>query len=112
MKKGEVWRVRLPFAAGHTQGGERPSVVVQDERFNFSLPTVLIVPFTGTQAAIRFPGTLLVQPDTRNGLTKPSVALVFQMSAVDKRECVNCLGVLDQNVMDQVFALLDQLTGR
>jgi len=27
MKRGEVWRVRLPMVAGHTQGGERPAKV-------------------------------------------------------------------------------------
>jgi mRNA interferase MazF len=112
MKKGEVWRVRLPLGPGHTQAGERPAVIVQDDPFNSSLPTVLIVPFTSSQAATRFSGTLVVQPDGKNGLTTPSVALVFQLSAVDKRGCLKRLGVLAPNTLDQVFAALDQLTGR
>jgi mRNA interferase MazF len=112
MKKGEVWRVRLPLGPGHTQAGERPVVIVQDDPFNASLPTVLIVPFTSTQAATRFSGTLVVQPDGKNGLTIPSVALVFQLSALDKRGCLKRLGVLDPSTLDQVFAVLDQLTGR
>jgi mRNA interferase MazF len=112
MKKGEVWRVSLPFGPGHTQAGERPAVVVQDDPFNISLPTVLIVPLTGTQAASRFAGTLVVQPDAQNGLTVPSVALVFQLSAIDKRDCLRQLGVLKQNTIDEIFKLLDRLTGR
>src|SRR5215207_757329 len=96
MKKGEVWRVRMPFGPGHTQAGERPAIILQDDAFNLSLPTVLVVPFTGTQTATRFAGTLLVQPDNQNGLTVPSVALVFQLSAQDKRDCLRRLGVLDQ----------------
>jgi mRNA-degrading endonuclease toxin of MazEF toxin-antitoxin module len=112
MKKGEVWRVRLPVTAGHKQSGERPGVIMQDDQFLTSLPTVLIVPFTGTVAASRFPGTLLVQPDGQNGLTVPSVALVFQFSAVDQRDCVRRLGTLDGHSLDELFALLDQLTGR
>jgi mRNA interferase MazF len=112
MKRGEVWRVRLPFGAGHTQAGERPGLIVQDDPFNISLPTVLIVPFTGTQAATRFAGTLAVQPDQQNGLAIPSVALVFQLSAVDKRNCITRLGLLDQNTLDQILALLDKLLGR
>lgn len=112
MKKGEVWRVRLPFGAGHTQAGERPALIVQEGVFNAKLPTVLVVPFTSTMAATRFAGTLVVQPDSQNGLSLPSVALVFQLSALDKRECLQRLGVLDQQYLDQVFALFDQLTGR
>lgn len=112
MKKGDVWRVRLPFGAGHTQAGERPAIIIQDDSFNISLPTVLVVPFTSTQAAARFGGTLVVHPDQQNGLTVPSVALVFQMSALDKRACLRQLGVLDQKTLDDVFDTLDKLTGR
>jgi mRNA interferase MazF len=112
MKRGEVWRVRLPFGAGHTQAGERPAIIVQDGPFIASLPTVLIVPFTSTLSATRFGGTLVVQPDSTNGLSVPSVALVFQLSAIDKRNCVHRLGILDAAILDQVFALLDRLTGR
>ena len=112
MKRGEVWRVRMPAVPGHTQAGERPAIIVQDASFNSALPTVLIVPFTSTKGTTRFPGTLLVQPDQHNGLTVPSVALVFQLSALDKQNCLQHMGELDALVLDQVFALLDQLTGR
>ena len=112
MKRGEVWRVRMPAVPGHTQAGERPAIIVQDATFNASLPTVLIVPFTSTQRTTRFPGTLLVQPDQQNGLTIPSVALVFQLSALDRQNCLVHLGELDPATLDQIFDLLDQLTGR
>jgi mRNA interferase MazF len=72
----------------------------------------LIVPFTGSQSATRFPGTVLVQPDSKNGLAVPSVALVFQMRALDKRYFLRRLGVLAAMTLDQIFAELDKLTGR
>ncbi len=112
MTRGEVWRVRIPFAPGHAQAGERPAIIVQADPLIASLPTILIVPFTSTPGAVRFAGTLLVQPDRQNGLTTPSVALVFQLRALDKRELIRRLGVLDTQSLDQVFSLLDQLTGR
>jgi mRNA-degrading endonuclease toxin of MazEF toxin-antitoxin module len=109
MHQGEIWRVRLPFAAGHAQAGERPALIVQNDAHVAQLPTVLIVPFTGTMAAARFPGTLLVQPDGHNGLSTASVALVFQVRALDKRDFLCRLGEVDAAMLSQVLALLGQL---
>ena len=79
MTKGEV--ARLAFRPGRgTPKPASPAIIVQEDSFNAKLPTVLVVPFTGTLAASRFPGTLAVQPDNQNGLTTTSVALVFQLS--------------------------------
>jgi len=97
---------------GHTQAGIRPAVIVQEDQATALLPTVMIVPFTGTKATVRFPGTVLVSPDARNGLAMPSVALVFQLTAIDQGDCLQYLGVLDPATLDQIFAELDKLTGR
>jgi len=112
MTRGEVWQVRIPYAPGHAQAGERPAIIVQADSFIASLPTVLIVPFTSTPGAARFGGTLMVQPDAQNGLSIPSVALVFQLRALDQRDCLRRLGVLEDQTFERVLSLLDRLTGR
>jgi mRNA interferase MazF len=112
MTRGEVWRVRLPSVPGHTQAGIRPAVIVQEDQASAALPTVLIVPFTSTRATLRFPGTLAVLPDGQNGLIVPSVALVFQLTAIDKIDCLQRLGALDAATLDLIFVELDKLTGR
>lgn len=113
MKRGEVWRVRLPLRSGHAQTGDRPAVIVQDEKHSLSLPTVVVVPFTGqTRAAARFPATVLVQPDGANGLTVASVALVFQLVALDKRDFLKHLGLLDGTALEIILQQLDRLIGR
>jgi mRNA interferase MazF len=109
MTRGEVWRVRIPLAPGHAQAGTRPALIVQNDSLIASLPTVLIIPFTSTSGAARFPGTIAVSPDGQNGLTVPSVALVFQLRALDKRDCQQRIGVLDSKTLDGVLALIDQL---
>ena len=99
MQRGEVWRADIPFTPGHAQAGVRPAVIVQDDPFLATLPTVLIVPFTGSRTALRFPGTVLVQPDGQNGLTAPSVALVFQPRARSKRfRAARLVAFLPQNL--------------
>ena len=111
MKKGEIWRVLIPAAPGHAQSGERPAIIVQELAFNNSLPTTLIVPLTSKLATSRFDGTLVIQPDSQNGLSAPSVALVFQMRTLDQRHCLKQIGTLDTATLDQVLDLLDELTG-
>ena len=108
MKRGEVWRVRLPTTGGHTQAGERPAIIVQSDNFS-QLPTVIVVPFTSRMAASRFPGTLIVQPDANNGLTAPSVALGFQVTAQDARNVLTRLGKLDDATLLKLSQLLSQL---
>jgi mRNA interferase MazF len=112
MTRGEVWRVRIPAAPGHAQTGERPAIIIQEQVFNNSLPTTLIVPLTSKLAASRFDGTLLIQPDQHNGLTAASVALVFQMRALDQRQCLRLLGTIDAPTLDQLLTELDKLPGR
>ena len=112
MRKGELWRVRLPPASGHRQAGERPAVLVQDDAFIRALPTVLVIPFTSNLNAGRFVGTLRVDPDVQNGLTVTSIAMVFQFGPIDKRDCLFQLGLLDDQTLQKLFVLLDQLTGR
>ena len=111
MKKGEVWRVRLPAASGHAQTGDRPAIIVQNDQHIAALPTVLVVPLTGTRAASRFLGTVAIQPDGRNGLTIPSVALVFQVRALDKNALLPRMGEVDASTLDQVMQTLVDLTG-
>jgi mRNA-degrading endonuclease toxin of MazEF toxin-antitoxin module len=85
MNVGEVYWVEFPAGAGRAQARRRPAIVVQSARASACLPTVLLVPLTTQQEALRFPGTVLVEPDSGNRLPRISVALVFQIIAVDRR---------------------------
>ena len=52
MRQRDIWRVRIPFAPGHAQAGERPALIIQNDAFLPPLPTVLILNhgFDGTHA--------------------------------------------------------------
>src|SRR5204862_6035982 len=95
VRRGDIWRTRLPGGGGHAQAGERPAVIIQADSFNNTLPTTLVIPFTSNLRTARFPGTFTVQPDGQNGLSLPSVAMVFQTRVVDQRDCLDKLGELD-----------------
>jgi mRNA-degrading endonuclease toxin of MazEF toxin-antitoxin module len=109
MNVGDLYWVELPARGGHAQAGRRPAIIAQRPS---NLPTVLVIPLTSQQDALRFPGTVLVEITKENGLRNDSVALVFQLTAVDKRHVTNRLGKASEQVMDQIWQALDDLTGR
>jgi mRNA interferase MazF len=110
VNRGEIWQVRLPFADGHEQSGERPVIIIQNDVFTQILPMVVVIPLTSAISAKRFPATLPIQPDGQNGLSIPSVALIFQVRSLDKRRFLRRIGCLDQNDMDQILKRLNKLT--
>ena len=109
MNVGDLYWVALPARGGHAQAGRRPAIIVQ-RRVN--LPTTLLVPLTTQLDALRFPSTVLVEADKQNGLSRASVALVFQLSAVDNRFITAHLGRASEVVTQQIWSAFDALTGR
>ena len=109
---GEVRWVELAPRGGHAQKGRRPAVIIQNPKVSKDIPTVLVIPLTTQLDALRFPGTVLLEPDSKNGLRRPSVALVFQLTAIDQSYISNHVGNLSGRALDEVFSTLDELTGR
>ncbi len=115
MELGDVHWVDFPPPSqrvGHAQAGTRPAVVLQSAEATVRLPTVLVVPFTTQIETLRFPHTFEVQPDATNGLTRPSVVLVFQLTAMDRSRIKERMGRLSDDDIDFIFCCLDALTGR
>lgn len=76
------------------------------------LPTVLLLPLTTQMDALRFPGTALIEVTSANGLPKPSVALTFQLTVVDKQFIGSYLGTLSALEMQTVQQALDSVMER
>ena len=100
MKNGEIWLVALSDSKGHEQRGERPAIVVGGAN-----GLVIAVPLTSNPATARFSHTYLISPDSHNGLDTESIALVFQITALDRERFVHRIGILDgqQRVAIQVL---------
>jgi mRNA-degrading endonuclease toxin of MazEF toxin-antitoxin module len=106
---GDVCWVDLPLRGGRAQAGRRPGIVLQSGAV---LPTTLIVPLTSQLDALRFQGTVLIEPDASNGLRVPSVALVFQFTALDNRFIAGKIGRISEEIKEEIFSALDGLIGR
>ena len=114
MARGGILKVDLPAPSGrvgHEQVGHRPAIVVQTDATDASLPTTMIVPVTSNLSALRFSHTFRVDPSPQNGLTRPSVLLVFQLRAIDKRRLGNSIGRLEQRHLQQLETEMRRLLG-
>lgn len=110
MERGEVRWVELPNEGGREQRGNRPAIIMQVADFS-RLPTVLAVPLTSQMIALRFPGTVRIEPTNKNGLKTASVALVFQLRACDVQRIGGELGKLDLGDLQAVEAEVRSLLG-
>lgn len=114
MTRGDIVLVNLPQSAdgaGHEQVGTRPALIVQDDSKSDTLSVIMIVPFTSNLKAQRFPHTIPIPPSKDNGLTVPSVLLVFQLRAIDKQRVTGKLGHLEDNLMTRVNQEIKKLLG-
>jgi len=86
IRRGEMWWVDLaPEPRGSEPGFRRPVIVVQDDLFNrSSLSTIVVVTVTGNLALADLPGNLFL-PRQETGLKRDSVANVSAIVTVDRR---------------------------
>jgi mRNA interferase MazF len=102
---GDIHWVELPDRGGREQRGRRPAIIWQDTTAFPNLPTILVLPLTSRLDAQRFAGTHLIAPTKQNGLSVPSVALVFQIGATDIRRVQGRLGRLDTADLNAIRSL-------
>ncbi len=105
MNKGEIWLVEMPETNGHEQAGKRPVIAVADANSNIAI----VLPFTSNIQALRFPHTIEVEPSKQNGLAAKSIALVFQIRAIDKKRLKSKIGTLENTIAKKMDDMLKDL---
>jgi mRNA interferase MazF len=106
LTKGDIWLVDIPETVGHEQYGTRPAVVLAEITHYL---IAVIVPITKNMNIASAPFTITIQPSRSNGLTVPSVALVLQIRAVDRKRLVRKLGALDSEDLTRLNSQLKQM---
>jgi mRNA interferase MazF len=107
MARGDVLLVNLPGSDGREQSGRRPAVAVQTDLVGE--PLLMVAPITSSLKALRFAFTVRVEPSPENGLTMPSVVMVFQMRAIDKARITRTIGQMSQADMARIDAAIWQM---
>lgn len=105
MKKGEIWLIELPFVEGREQQGIRPGIILADTKTTMTI----VIPLTTHVSALQFPNTYLTKKSNKNNLEADSVALLFQIRALDKRRFIHKLGELEPYNLKKITGLLREM---
>src|SRR3990172_5802571 len=79
-RRGEIRRISLDPVAGREQAGDRPALIVSDDRLNASAAgLVIVVPLTRTRRAV--PSHVEINPP-EGGVRETSYAMCEQVRAI------------------------------
>jgi mRNA interferase MazF len=102
--RGDLFWIAPDDARGPAPHYAHPHVVVQDDVFNHSrISTVVVCALTTRLAKANEPGNVLLEPG-EGGLPKPSAVLVSQISSVEKARLGVRIGALSQARVEEILA--------
>jgi len=107
--RGDILLVSLPASDKREQSGRRPAVALQT---NISgEPMLMVAPITSNLKALRFKYSVKVSPSIENGLSLPSIVMIFQMRAIDKSRIIKTLGKLSTEDLDKIDSEISKMLG-
>lgn len=98
-RRGDIYLADLNPFFGSEQGGTRPVLVLQNNTGNFYCPTLIVAPMTSQSNKKRNQPTHY-HLDHVHGLNEPSVALLEQITTIDKRRVIKYIGKLSREQLD------------
>jgi mRNA interferase MazF len=98
-KTGDIYLAALEPVKGSEQGRKRPVSVFQNPDLGRFTSTVICVPLTTNLTRKGVPGTCFIRKG-EGGLTQDSVALCFQLRALDKTRLVKKHGTVSTETLN------------
>jgi mRNA interferase MazF len=103
-KQGDIFWIEADPSRGSIPGSPHPHVVVQDDVFNRSrISTVIVCALTSNLNRATEPGNVLLEPGEGN-LAKQSVVIASQISSVYKTRLGAYIGSLSEERVQQILA--------
>lgn len=104
VNRGDLFWIAADESKGSVPGYPHPHLVVQEDVFNHSrISTVVVCALSSNLARAREPGNVLLEPG-EGGLTRQSVVVVSQVSSVYKARLGERIGALSPERVEQVLA--------
>jgi mRNA interferase MazF len=103
IRRGELYWLEPDESRGSVPGVAHPHLVVQDDVFNLSrVSTVVVCALTSNLQRASEPGNVLLEPG-EGGLSRQSVVVVSQISSVSKESLGARIGALAPERVEQVL---------
>ena len=104
ISRGDIFWIPPDDSRGPAPSYSHPHVVVQDDVFNHSrISTVVVCALTTNLAKATEPGNVLLEPG-EGDLPKQSVVVVSQISSVEQTRLGERIGALSEARVDQILA--------
>lgn len=102
MYRGEIWWANLPDPVGSEPGYRRPVLIIQDDTFNQSrISTVIVAIITSNTQLAEAPGNVLL-PCEASALPRDSVVNVSQIFTIDRTFLAERVGALPNYLQEEV----------
>ncbi len=99
IKRGEIYYANLDPVVGSEQGGERPVVILQNNRGNRYSPTVVVAAITSRLLKKNLPTHVRLE---KTCLAEDSLVLLEQIRTIDKSRLLGYVGVLSDADMERI----------
>ena len=99
IRRGELYYAYLEPVIGSEQGGERPVVILQNNRGNRYSPTVIVAPLTTKLVKRTLPVHVKVKAA---GLRSTSLVLLEQIRTIDKQRLRQYIGEVTDEEMREI----------
>ena len=111
MLKSEIWLINLDPAVGAEIKKTRPAIIVSEDSIGI-LPLRVIVPLTDWKEHYEIaPWMVRIDPDTTNGLGKPSAADAFQIRSVSQARFISRIGRISTVHLQEVLKAIQTVIG-
>jgi mRNA interferase MazF len=101
MTRGEIWWADFGIPFGSESGFRRPVLIIQDDAFNRSkISTIVVVPLTTNLALEEAPGNVFLSKEVSK-LSKDSVIVVSQVSVINRQRLLEQAAKVQRKIIDE-----------
>lgn len=99
IKRGEIYYAELSPIIGSEQGGNRPVVILQNDKGNHYSNTTIVAAITSELDKAHLPTHIIFTADC---MKEKSMALLEQIRTIDKSRLGNYIGMMDDKIMRRI----------